>query len=159
MPPEPDLETLKQQFEEICTSPELCADPRPRRELLRRTKEVIAEVDALVFTEVLKLGSPKEKTSSNATSLLKIESFARSTITAKMPAVHQFLRPSGFSPTTFSTCDGVFSTDVHSFAQIFCGKSIDGVNENAYLPRQIEPEEKDLTVRLRSGSPKTFSRS
>jgi hypothetical protein len=35
---------------------------------------------------------------------------------------------------------GYFSTGVHSFAQIFCGKLIDGVRHKIYLARQIEPE-------------------
>jgi hypothetical protein len=35
---------------------------------------------------------------------------------------------------------GLFSTGVHSFAQIFCGKLIDAVSHKVYLARQIEPE-------------------
>ena len=37
-----------------------------------------------------------------------------------------------------------FSTVIHSFAQSFGENSIDGANQNLYLPRQIEPEAQRL---------------
>jgi hypothetical protein len=37
----------------------------------------------------------------------------------------------------------LFSTVIHRFAQTVCEDFIDAANENAYLPRQIEPEAGD----------------
>jgi hypothetical protein len=43
----------------------------------------------------------------------------------------------------------VFSTIIHSFPQLFSANPLDAENQNIYLPRQIEPEDEDLTVRFR----------
>lgn len=43
----------------------------------------------------------------------------------------------------------VFSTIIHSLPQLFSANPLDADSQNIYLPRQIEPEEQDFSVRFR----------
>jgi hypothetical protein len=56
-------------------------------------------------------------------------------------------------PLTGRFCPGpaprFFSTIIHSFPQLFCVNPLDAKIRKFYLPRQIEPEGEDLSVRFR----------
>jgi hypothetical protein len=49
------LQLLRQQFEDLIDSLNVCHDPDQRRELLKRMKIVIDETDRLISAEVLHL--------------------------------------------------------------------------------------------------------
>jgi hypothetical protein len=58
----PQFEALRQQFEAVSRDLRLCPDPQERRELLRRMRLVISEVDQLIFKEPWHADSKREST-------------------------------------------------------------------------------------------------
>ncbi len=56
------LQQLRQEFEELADSLDVCRSPHLRRELLKRMKNIISETDKLISMEELHLNSEKEST-------------------------------------------------------------------------------------------------
>jgi len=62
MPKIRKLQQLRQQFQELADSLDVCRSPHLRRELLKRMKNIISETDKLMSIEELHSDSEKERT-------------------------------------------------------------------------------------------------